>query len=139
MRSVHDNNIYAYCVICDERRIVLHTEYRERSLSEYTDVIFDGVEAHWFQDQLAGNIVLDIEEAPIESIVKANAQLLIDRKKWGWPKIEFSDLEELVERLCEKRLRGFELSASYGMCGWVLATGMTVVERSARNTSLYTP
>lgn len=39
--SIHDNNVYAYAVLCDERQIVLHTEFKEVAPAEHTDVIFN--------------------------------------------------------------------------------------------------
>jgi hypothetical protein len=61
-RSVHDNNVYAFAVLCEQRRIVLHTEYRDGGAEEYTDVVFDGVVAHHFEDVLEGNILFGVEE-----------------------------------------------------------------------------
>jgi hypothetical protein len=54
MRSIHDNLIYAYSVLCSRRRIVLHTEFRQGGgasgpAAEHTDVVFDGVLAHHFE------------------------------------------------------------------------------------------
>jgi hypothetical protein len=133
VRSVHDNNIYAYSVSCDGRRIVLYTEYHEQGQAEYTDVIFEGVDAHHFQDQLNGNIILDIEDWPLDLFVDQNAKLFDERKKWGWPAVEYGDSEQLKGQLRERRLKAFVLSSSYGMSGWVLATEMKFVERPTRN------
>lgn len=82
-RSVHDNNVYAYAVLCEHRRIVLHTEYRHGDPEEYTDVVFDGVVAHHFEDVLDGNILFDVGEVDPERIVTEWADLFASRKPTG--------------------------------------------------------
>src|SRR4051794_10088518 len=121
-RSVHDNNVYAYAALCEQRRIVLHTEYRDGDAGEYTDVVFGGVVAHHFEDVPAGNIRVDVEEVDREQIVRGWADLFARRKNYGWPKVRYADPQTLVAALRRDGVRGYEIGSSYGRSGWVLAT-----------------
>ena len=131
-RSVHDNNVYAYAVLCERRRIVLHTEYRDGSVEEYTDVVFTGVVAHHFERVLEGNILFDIEEVDPEYVVTEWAELFARQKNYGWPRIEYAEPQDLVAALRQDGVMGYEIGSSYGLCGWVLATKLDVVRRAAR-------
>jgi hypothetical protein len=131
-RSVHDNNVYAYAVECERRRIVLYTEYRDGGVEEYTDVIFTSVVAHHFECVLPGNILFDIKEVEPEEIVGHSADVFTRQKNYGWPAIEYGDPQDLASILKQQGIRGFEIGSSYGLSGWVLATRMEVAERTAR-------
>jgi hypothetical protein len=132
-RSVHDNNVYAYVVDCERRRIVLHTEYRDGGAEEYTDVTFSGVVAHHFGDVMAANILFDITEVEPGDIVRRWAELFARRKNYGWPDgIRYDDPQELMAALAGRGIRGYEIGSSYGLTGWVLGTGTVVSARAAR-------
>ena len=132
-RSVHDNNLYAYAVICDQRQIMLHTEFVHGSATEYTDVVFSGVVAHYFEDVLSGNILFDINEVDPETIVRERADLFAGRKNYGWPDgIRYRDVDDLVGILRRLGVRGYEIGSSYGMSGWVLAAAMAIRNRETR-------
>lgn len=120
--SIHDDIVYAYSVDCENRRIALHTRFANGSRTEYTDVIFTGVIAHHFKHVLAHNILFDVTEIPVRGIVTDAAALLAAGKSYCWPDgIEYRDAEELIRILEGRGARGFEVSASYGMSGWVIA------------------
>jgi len=61
-RSIHDNIVYVFAVACEERRIVLHTEFRDGGAEEFTDVVLSGAVAHHLRDVLAGNTLFGIDE-----------------------------------------------------------------------------
>src|SRR6266487_3004350 len=122
MRSIHDNNIYAYTVACEQKRIVLHTEgYLEGDVREFTDVVFNGVIAHQFENQLPGNILFGIEEGDIAEIIRAKADLFEQGRRYGWPEINAQTNDELARVLVESGIKTYEISSSYGLSGWVAA------------------
>lgn len=131
-RSIHDNNIYAYSVHCEQQRIVLHTEYRDGGAEEYTDVIFSGVLAHNLECVLPGNILFGIELVDPERIVLQWAELFARLKNYGWPAIEYGEPKELVSLLKQRGIKGYEIGSSFGLSGWVLASDMELIERAAR-------
>jgi len=131
--SVHDNFVYAYDVHCEQRRIVLHTEFRDRPPAEQTDVIFSDVVAHHFESVLSNNILFGIEEVDPGNIVTAWAELFARQKNYGWPEgFEYRDPQELIILLSQRGLRGYEIGSSYGLGGWVLAAKMEIVQRAAK-------
>lgn len=122
--SVHDNNVYAYSVDCEGRRLILHTVFRHRQPHEFTDVVFHDVVAHHLEHVLPGNILFDVEEADVDNLVRDNATLLSDSWRHGWPPIEYNgDLASLASALKAASVRAYLISSSYGLSGWVLAGG----------------
>jgi hypothetical protein len=131
-QSIHDNNVYAYAVHCEQRRIVLHTEYRDGRAEEYTDVVFSGVVAHHFESPLSGNILFDITQVEPGHIVQTWSDLFDRQKNHGWPAIEYDKPQELISILVGMGVRGYEIGSSYGLSGWVLATQMNLRQRMAK-------
>lgn len=132
--SIHDNTLYACIVDCENRKIILYTHFLTDSRTEYTDVIFTGVIAHQFKHVLSSNILFDINEIPVSDIVNNAADLFAAGKNHCWPDgIEYEDPEGLIRILEGRGARGFEISSSYGMSGWVIAKVMelNLVEGSA--------
>jgi hypothetical protein len=129
--SVHDNFVYAYSVDCEARRLVLHTAYRDHDPHEFTDVVFLDVVAHHFDHVLAGNILMDVEQVDVAALVKDNEALLSNSWRWGWPPLDYKgDLDVLARELNSAAVLAFEISASYGLSGWVLAGACDRVTRS---------
>jgi hypothetical protein len=132
-RSVHDNLLYGYEVACEGRRIVLHTEFRDGGVEEFTDVIFSGVVAHHFQDVLTGNILFGIDEMDVEQIVQSWGELFSEGTRHGWPDvIKYDNPADLVAMLRERGVKAFEISSSFGLRGFVLATAMELRAREGK-------
>ena len=128
-KSVHDNFIVGYEVQCERREVRLFTEYRDGDKLERTVVVFSGVEAYTFRYDCMGNIIFDIEEVSAESIVSARqAEFAEGHRLSGWPRFWRDSLDEVYKYLREQETRGFELSSSYGMDGWVIARSMEIRE-----------
>jgi hypothetical protein len=128
--SIHDNFIYAYSMDCDARRLVLHTVYRDREPRECTDVIFREVVAHHLEHDLPENILLDVEEVDVASIVKDNERMFAESWRYGWPPVEYrGNLQALVEVLTASSIRAWSIDASFGLSGWVLARDCVRVPR----------
>jgi hypothetical protein len=129
--SVHDNFVYAYTVDCERRRVTLHTAFRDREPHEFTDVIFHDVIAHWFEHVLPGNILFDVAEQDLGSIVQAHAAVFNESWRWGWPPVEYrGDLELLTATLQAQSARAYSIGSSYGLSGWVLAGSCERLVRS---------
>jgi hypothetical protein len=65
--SLHDNLLVSYEVQCEARRITLRTERRLASKpTEFTNVIFEGVQGYRFENDAFGNIIFDLERVPVE-------------------------------------------------------------------------
>lgn len=130
--SVHDNQIYAYSVDCEGRRLVLHTAFPDREPHGYTDVVFREVVAHHFEHVLPGSILFDVEGADVATLVEHNERLLAESWRHGWPPLEYNgSLTALVAALRAASVRAYTISSSYGLSGWVLATACDRVPRDA--------
>jgi hypothetical protein len=122
--SVHDNVLVSYEVLCESREVRLHTEFRDKPPIERTDVIFRGVEAYHFHQDTFQTIVMDITEIPFEDILLEERARFTEGRRHSWPGPWNDSEEALKAHLTERRVRGFSLSSSYGMCGWILAQSM---------------
>ena len=131
MISIHDNNVFAIDIRCEEKVIVLHTEFREGTPPEYVDVVFSGVVAHHFNHVLDGNILLDITEWQPRAFYEENSRYLLEFQKYGLP-IDCGNSETFVEHFIQANLRVFIIYASYGMSGWVIAENLEYVERGTK-------
>lgn len=125
--------MYGYTVDCDERRLVLHTAFRNHEPSEFTDVVFREVIAHHFEHVLPGNILFDIEEPDVAEFVQRNAEVFADSWRFGWPPVTYGgDLSRLTEALKSASVRAYLIGSSYGLSGWVLAGSCQRVRRDGR-------
>ena len=131
-RNVHDNSVYAYSVFADARRIVLHTEYRDVPPVEYTDVVFSGVVAYHFEGSLQHNILFDVFEDDVETVLKEYSWLFARLKNYGWPSIDYDDLPDLCRSLQAKNIRAYRIGSSYGLGGFVFSSSSEYVRRETR-------
>jgi len=109
--SVHDNFLVSYEVLCRQREIRLHTEFRDKEPIECTDVIFRGVEAYHFDHDNFETIIFDITEVPVEDILVQDKSRFDEGRRYGWPG-PWNDSEVTMRaRLAERGVRGFSLSS----------------------------
>jgi hypothetical protein len=84
-RSVHDNRIVRYLVDGDHQRIILHTRFDGRESVEFTDIVFEGVLAYYFEGDNFENIILDVEEVPLPRLMSENRDLFVRGRDYAWP------------------------------------------------------
>ncbi|MGI4791681.1 MAG: hypothetical protein ACRYFS_22905 [Janthinobacterium lividum] len=125
--SVHDNNLHSYCVDADKKEICFHTSYEYPTYREYTDIVFTEVAAYHFESDSFGTIIFDINETNVESIYSDNRDLFEDGQKYCWPGTWNRSDDSVLTYLIENEIKGYQLSASLGMVGWVMAKSMKFV------------
>jgi hypothetical protein len=130
--SVHDNRVYAYSVLGERGEITLHTMFDEKLPVEYTDVVFRGVLAHHFECSLQGNILFDVDEVELKTVLEENAALIERLKNYGWPPIEYTDLKDLERALRESGTHAYQIDSSYGLSGFVFALSMECIKRASK-------
>jgi hypothetical protein len=137
--SVHDNWVYAQAVDHERCRIVLHTFYPHAEPPEYTDIVFAGVIVHHFEQQAVGggpyhpaNVLFDVEEASARRVLGAHRPLLRRLRKYGWPVVEWSDLDDLAGQLTAGGAKCFEVRGTCGLHGFVFAVSMEFRPRPSR-------
>lgn len=124
MISVHDNTIISYQVNLEKEEIRIHT------LTESGDnvyIIFSGVLAHFFETQISNSIIFNIDEDPLPNFFKENKKLLEQQKNYCWP-ICYDDIKELEETLIKGNYFYYNICASLGLTGWVLAKKLEILE-----------
>jgi hypothetical protein len=126
--SVHDNLLVSYEVQCEARTIVLRTEYREAGkTTEFTNIVLKGVQAYRFENDAFGNIILDLETVPTDQLLtEIGSEILESYRLAGSPGPWAANLESAAEHLRHRGVKGFILSSSYGLSGWVLAEEMSL-------------
>jgi hypothetical protein len=126
--SVHDNNLISYEVQCEARTIMLRTEYRVKNEpTEFTNVIFKGVQGYCFENDAFGNIIFGLETVTVEQLLAEYSTKISESYRMaGSPGPWAANLETASGLLREQGIQGFILSSSYGLSGWVLAREVSI-------------
>ncbi|WP_172198679.1 hypothetical protein [Saccharibacillus qingshengii] len=119
---VHDNEIISYQINLKESEIRMNTEYDNGVMRFWNELVFSGVQAHYFEDELPGSLILDISILEVEDLFSwpDTIELLHKRKNYGWP-MNYDTLENLQNQLKAEGYNVYVISASYGLSGWILA------------------
>ena len=121
--SLHDNYLTAYEVNCESREITLHArcaEWAEEQLSR--SIIFKGVEGYHFRDDAFGNIISSLQETSVERLLSEYGSEIVESfRRAGAPGSWAADMTFAPQVLAASGVRGFVLSSSFGLSGWVLA------------------
>lgn len=127
--SIHDNFLVAYEVRCKERTITLRTEYDyEGARKEFTNIVFTGVQGYRFEDDAFGNIIYGLDEIPVEQVLeKHRAQIAESYHMAGAPGPWAANLETAAAFLTAQGVKGFILSSSWGLSGWVIAKEVSIL------------
>jgi hypothetical protein len=128
--SIHDNQLVSCEVQYEKRTITLRTEYRvENKPTEFTNVVFEGVQGYNFENDAFGNIILDLATVSVEYLLTAyGPQIAESYRMAGSPGTWAANLDSAPDYLRGQGIKGFVLSSSYGLSGWVLAKEMLVRE-----------
>ncbi|MDB0568711.1 hypothetical protein ACYT84_22400 [Ralstonia solanacearum] len=128
--SLHDCYLASYEVRCSERIIVVRAEYGGDSRSGAgINLAFAGVQAYRFEGDAFGNIILDLEEVPLQGLLEEQwAGIAESYRMSGAPGPWAAKLSSAAPYLRELDAKGFVLSSSYGLSGWVIAKDVTYRE-----------
>ena len=128
--SVHDNVLVSYEVLADKRELHMHTKAPSIN-GQRTDIIFRGVEGYYFLHDNFETIIFDVVEISLDRILEDDRGRFDEGWRFAWPG-RWNTGSDAGRRayLAQRGVRGFELSSSYGMSGWILAKS---VERILRN------
>nr|WP_239500246.1 hypothetical protein [Bacillus pseudomycoides] len=124
MISVHDNTIISYQVNFEKEEIQIHTL---TELGKNVYIVFSGVLAHFFETQTNNSIIFSIDQHQLLDFCKENKELLEQQKSYGWP-IFYEDIKELEETLIKGNYFYYNIYASLGLNGWVLAKKLEILD-----------
>jgi hypothetical protein len=136
--SVHDNFLVSYEVFCETRKIVFHTEYRDKTgYLEKTDIDFSGYNCYYFEnDSVLGTIIFDIEEIDPMIVFEENIDKFASGIHYGWPGDWAESGESAKSFFDEKGLKAFAISSSCGLCGWIIATSIQIKSETIHLTTI---
>jgi len=128
-RHIHDAVITSYEVRSKLREIELHIEFSHPDIgTEYSLIVFQGVEGYHLHSDSFGSIILDIETVPAACILKDFGAEIAESYYWSGAFGAWAAKLETAADLLEKRnVHGFLISSSIGLSGWILASTMTVL------------
>ncbi|MEH2514605.1 hypothetical protein V1279_000178 [Bradyrhizobium sp. AZCC 1610] len=124
--SLHDDFLVAYEVNCEARQIKLYAKPDTRAPrnEKWTTctIVFNGVEGYQFEHDAFGNIIYSLDAVPVEQLLtEFGSQIAESYRMGGAPGPWAADLASAGQMLVAMGVRGFILSSSYGLSGWVLA------------------
>lgn len=125
--SIHDNTVLSYTIDCKKESITFHTALDDNEPHEHIDIIFLKVAGYHFEGDNFGTILFDIYQASPEEVYSAYGDLFERLKSYAWPAVNYSTEQDLMGKLRNRGVKGFLLSSSYGMTGFVLAEEMQVI------------
>src|SRR6267143_541898 len=129
MRSWHDYYVTGYVVDGGGGTItfVLRAP-SETTNDEASRLTVHGVKGYFLEHDLGSNIVFEIKEGGLAEFLDENAPLFNEEKKWGWPLFWKGSTSTTMEYLSQNHAKLWEISTSYGLSGWVVATGVSESE-----------
>jgi hypothetical protein len=76
-------------------------------------------------------ILFDIEECSTEGILSDYSSEFEAGVKYGWPGVWNTSLEACRDYFARNKLRGWSISSSYGLDGFVIAEDMELLPRAS--------
>ena len=126
MRAWHDYNLIAYSVDGCARKITFDVVWPASSVVDIprARIVFSGVEGYFFEHDLGVNILYSLTEVAVDRFLSNNARCFEREQKWGWPLFWRKGEAEAHVRLQHIGAKCIEISTSYGLSGWVIATSV---------------
>jgi hypothetical protein len=117
--SVHDNLLVSYEVHCEQRIITLRTEFRvEGKPTEFTDVVFEGVQGYHFENDAFGNIIFDVSNMPAEGFPTQYGAEISELYHMTGSPAWAADLASAPDYIRGQGINAFILFSSLGLSGW---------------------
>ncbi|WP_234264552.1 hypothetical protein [Hydrogenophaga sp. NFH-34] len=139
MRSWHDFHITGFAVAGKLQELAFDLEWPYESETDVrrAQLKFTGVECYYLEHDLGANIVYAFSEESLGEFLTEWSEKFEVQCKWGWPSFWRAkphpprslelELKDSLAYLSEKQVKCFDLSSSYGLSGWVLASGVQEV------------
>lgn len=136
MRSWHDFHITGYAFNGKRNELTFDLEWPYDTATDIkrATLFLLGVESYFLEHDLGQNIVYSFSEKPLRKLLEEWASRFDNECKWGWPKFwrpvphpprpAEVELEDAFQRLSAGEIKCIELSSSYGLSGWILASGI---------------
>lgn len=123
--NIHDNEVLSYRLLLPMRQLIMETTYQ----SEKTDIIFDDVLAYSFEDAGDQNIIFEAVESSLNGFIDWYAGNNDKQNPFEFGLPVQGTPDELKQFLNEQGYHYYEINASVGLDGFVIAKGMTFAKR----------
>ena len=119
--KIHDANIYLLLNNYKDKILIFNAIdiNKNNILLEFNHIF-----AYKIENELSGNIILDIEEVEIKTILKEEEKYFIKNRQFGWPEIKYSNINDLINKT--KEYKAYNIYSSYGLSGWIIAKIMII-------------
>jgi hypothetical protein len=127
--SIHDHHLISYTVNEETKEIILETVYREGGpVLERTTVVFSGVLSYRFRDHALprGTTLNSIEEVEPMTLFEQDWNDFAEERSFFWADLWCQSKDKAAAYFSANKIRGFDISSSIGLCGWVLAQKMEI-------------
>ena len=134
---IHDYIVERYTVDIEAHTLSMETRPEDPARQPRVSLKFHGLLAHHFEDVIGCNILLDLNEGSAEDFTARSHDFLMQHIPYGFPilnlpyvyPLKSEDLKQLPQILRRDGYHIFELSASLGLTGFVIAKGLNVVNQ----------
>jgi hypothetical protein len=126
LTAAHYVRVLGYAVDYDAQELCIRTDQQGRRLS----MRFEALLAHHFDHAGSRNVIYDIAAVPLDEFIAAERKRLARTLRYGFPAAVSGGLDSLRRSLTEQGYRVFEIRASVGLCGFVIAKRL-VIEAAA--------
>jgi hypothetical protein len=120
--AAHSARVIGYTVDFPGRELRIHAERDDARV----ELCFAGLLAHQFDHAVRDNIIYDVTLMPMERFLKEERKRLVKALRYGFPAPAGHSIETLRRKLREKDYRVYEIRASVGLCGFVIAKSLKV-------------
>jgi len=129
LTTAHNVRVLGYEVDYDARELTIRVEQQGKRLA----MRFAGLVAHHFNHAGIRNVIYDIAAVPLDEFIDAERKWLTRTLRYGFPvTVRRGGLDSLYRSLSEQGCQVFDIRASVGLCGFVIAQRL-VIETDTRS------
>jgi hypothetical protein len=122
LTTAHNVRVLGYAVDCETQELTIRTEQQGKRLV----MRFEALLAHHFDHAGIRNVIYDITSVPLDEFIAEERKRLIRTLRYGFPAPVSGGLDSLRRSLTEQGYRVFEIRASVGLCGYVIAKRLII-------------
>lgn len=128
LTAAHNVRVLGYAVDYDSRELTIRVEQQCKRLV----MRFAGLVAHHFNHAGLRNVIYDIAAVPLDEFIDAERKWLTRTLRYGFPVVAHGGLDGLRCSLDEQGCQVFDIRASVGLCGFVIAQRL-IIEPDTRS------
>ena len=128
LTTTHNARVLGYAVDYDAQELTIRVEQQGRRLV----MRFAGLVAHHFYHAGIRNVIYDIAAVPLDEFIDSERKWLTRTLRYGFPVTVRGGLDSLRRSLSEQGCQVFDIRASVGLWGFVIAQRL-IIEPDTRS------